>query len=314
MATATVKTAKKNAKEAEVKTAYKQVDHHIEEVMKMSGSEVLPAPAAWDKYDWTHQYFGEKPAEGYFIWIKEQPSCSLLGCVTLDKPGVTQQLNNLTVIEAGITVDMTGTCDSIELQQERAHQAKGKLLIKKEASLYYEHYHSWSKNDKVATNYEFFLEEGASLEYNYRVKKAAKAMQLQAKFHLAKNSKSALNILADCEDVNLSIHDTNIIEGEGASAVSTLRIVGRKGAKVKARSKIDAQAAGKGHLDCDALMLDQTADVVLVPELLCRNKDAQITHEASIGKVSDEQITYLRSRGLREDEAVDLIVRGFLEK
>jgi Fe-S cluster assembly scaffold protein SufB len=61
-------------------------------------------------------------------------------------------------------------------------------------------------------------------------------------------------------------------------------------------------------------MLDQTADVVLVPELLCRNKDAQITHEASIGKVSDEQITYLRSRGLREDEAVDLIVRGFLEK
>ena len=139
-------------------------------------------------------------------------------------------------------------------------------------------------------------------------------MQLQAKFHLGKDSKSALNILADCEDVNLSIHDTNIIEGDGANAISTLRIVGRKGAKVKARSKIDAQAAGKGHLDCDALMLDQTADVVLVPELLCRNKDAQITHEASIGKVSDDQIVYLRSRGLREDEAVDLIVRGFLEK
>ena len=311
MATATVKTAKK---EAETKTAYKQVDHHVQEVMKMSGSEVLPAPEAWDKYEWTHQYFGEKPTEGYFMWIKEQPSCSLLGCVTLDKPGTKQQMNNLTVIETGITVDMTGTCDSVEVAQERAHQAKGKLILRKGSSLFYEHYHTWSKNDKVATNYEFFLEEGASLEYNYCVKKAAKAMQLQAKFHLGKDSKSALNILADCEDVNLSIHDTNIIEGDGANAISTLRIVGRKGAKVKARSKIDAQAAGKGHLDCDALMLDQTADVVLVPELLCRNKDAQITHEASIGKVSDDQIIYLRSRGLREDEAVDLIVRGFLEK
>lgn len=310
MAIAIVKTAKK---EAETRTAYKQVDHHIQEVMKMSGSEVLPAPEAWDKYEWTHQYFGEKPKEGYFMWVKEQPSCSLLGCVTLDKPGTKQQMNNLTVIEAGITVDMTGTCDSIEVQQERAHQAKGKLLLKTGSSLYYEHYHAWSKNDRVATNYEFFLEEGASLEYNYRVRKAAKAMQLQAKFHLGKDSKSALNILADCENVNLSIHDTNIIEGDGANAISTLRIVGRKGAKVKARSKIDAQAAGKGHLDCDALMLDDSADVVLVPELLCRNKDAQITHEASIGKVNDDQIIYLRSRGLREDEAVDLIVRGFLE-
>ena len=310
MATVTVKTAKKKA---ETKTAFKQVDHHIQEVMKMSGSEVLTAPEAWDKYEWTHQYFVEKPTEGYFIWIKEQPACSLLSCVTLDKPGVKQQLSNLTVIEAGITVDMSGTCDSVEVKKERSHQAKGKLLIKEGASLFYEHYHSWSKNDQVATNYEFFLEEGASLEYNYRVQKAAKAMQLQAKFHLGKDSKSALNILADCEDVNLSIHDTNIIEGEGASAISTLRIVGRSGAKVKARSKIDAQAAGKGHLDCDALMLDNSADVVLVPELLCRNKDAQITHEASIGKVSDEQIIYLRSRGLREDEAVDLIVRGFLE-
>ena len=311
MATTTVKTAKK---EAETKTAYKQVDHHVQEVMQMSGSEVLPASEAWDKYKWTHQYFVEKPTEGYFMWIKEQPSCSLLGCVTLDKAGTKQQMNNLTVIEAGITVEMTGTCDSVEIQQERAHQAKGKLILREGSSLFYEHYHTWSKNDKVATNYEFFLEEGASLEYNYRVQQPAKAMQLQAKFHLGKDSKSALNILADCEDVNLSIHDTNIIEGDGANAISTLRIVGRKGAKVKARSKIDAQAAGKGHLDCDALMLDQTADVVLVPELLCRNKDAQITHEASIGKVSDDQIIYLRSRGLREDEAVDLIVRGFLEK
>ena len=159
MATATVKTAKKEAK---TKTAYKQVDHHVQEVMKMSGSEVLPAPEAWDKYEWTHHYFVERPAEGYFMWIKEQPSCSLLGCVTLDKPGTRQRMNNLTVIESGITVDMTGTCDSIEVQQERAHQAKGKLILRKGSSLFYEHYHTWSKSDKEATNYEFFLEEGAS--------------------------------------------------------------------------------------------------------------------------------------------------------
>ncbi|PIZ89560.1 MAG: hypothetical protein COX89_00870 [Candidatus Nealsonbacteria bacterium CG_4_10_14_0_2_um_filter_37_10] len=46
--------------------------------------------------------------------------------------------------------------------------------------------------------------------------------------------------------------------------------------------------------------------------LICQNKEAQITHEASIGKISEEELNYLRMRGLTEKEAIDLIVTGFL--
>jgi Fe-S cluster assembly scaffold protein SufB len=46
--------------------------------------------------------------------------------------------------------------------------------------------------------------------------------------------------------------------------------------------------------------------------LVCESKEAQITHEASIGKISEEQLNYLRSRGLNEKEAIDLIISGFL--
>jgi uncharacterized protein len=303
-----------------VKTAYKQLDHHIEEILSMSGSEVLSSVEAWDKFPWTREYFVDKPKEGYFVWIKEQPDCSLLGCVSLDKPGTKQQLNNLIVIEAGLYVDLTGTCESASLLSEkvmgksRSHQAKGKLLLRQGASLYYQHVHDWDKEDLVSTNYEFFLEQGANLEYTYKIESAAKAMQLKAQMHLEKGARSDLKILANCQDTKMDLTDIAYLKGAGANAVSTLRIVGRRGAEVKARSRIIARAAAKGHLDCGGLMLDKSAKLELIPELLVENPDAQLTHEASIGKLSAEQILYLRSRGLTAEEAEDLILKGFLSE
>jgi len=303
-----------------VKTAYKQLDHHIEEILSMSGSEVMSSVEAWEKFPWTRQYFVDKPQEGYFIWIKEQPDCSFLGCVSLDKSGTKQQLNNLTVIEAGLYVDLTGTCESATLLTEtkngqfRSHQAKGKLVLRQGSSLYYQHLHDWDKNDRISTNYEFFLEEGASLEYTYKIDSAAAAMSLKAQIHLAKGARSDLKILADCQETKIDLTDVAYLEGAGASAISTLRLVGRKNSEVKARSRIIAQAAAKGHLDCGALMLDKTAKITLIPELLVEDQNAQLTHEASIGKLSAEQILYLRSRGLTAKEAEDLILRGFLSE
>lgn len=303
-----------------VKTAYKQLDHHIEEILSMSGSEVMSSLEAWDKLPWTRQYFIDKPKEGYFIWIKEQPDCSFLGCVSLDKAGTKQELNNLTVIEAGLYVDLTGTCESASqftTTKEgdfRFHQAKGKLLLRKGSSLYYQHLHDWDKNDRISTNYEFFLEEGASLEYTYKIESAAAVMNMQAQMHLAKGARSDLKILADCQETTINLTDIAHLEGAGANAISTLRIVGRKNAEVKARSRIIAQAAAKGHLDCGGLMLDKSAKLTLIPELLVEDQEAQVTHEASIGKLSAEQILYLRSRGLTAKEAEDLILRGFLSE
>ena len=61
-------------------------------------------------------------------------------------------------------------------------------------------------------------------------------------------------------------------------------------------------------------MLDPTAKIKLIPELEVEDQDAELTHEASIGKLSAEQILYLRSRGLTSKQAEDLILRGFLSE
>ncbi|MEM7738989.1 MAG: SufD family Fe-S cluster assembly protein, partial [Deinococcota bacterium] len=69
----------------------------------------------------------------------------------------------------------------------------------------------------------------------------------------------------------------------------------------------------RSNVECDALLLDDTAKTDTYPYIQINEKTAHVGHEASVSKLNDEQIFYLQSRGLAEDEAAALIVRGFLE-
>lgn len=95
--------------------------------------------------------------------------------------------------------------------------------------------------------------------------------------------------------------------------VKNLKVKGNgKDARGISRIRMVANEAGTGHVDCMGLLLAEDVAINVTPELINKNKDASLTHEASVGKISEENLNYLRSRGLTEDEAIDLIVAGFL--
>jgi len=91
-----------------------------------------------------------------------------------------------------------------------------------------------------------------------------------------------------------------------------LRMISDENSKISSHSKIVARGGGKGHIDCMGLLLSESSFINSTPELVNANKNAVLTHEAAIGKISEEELNYLRSRGLSKDEAVNLIVTGFL--
>jgi len=64
---------------------------------------------------------------------------------------------------------------------------------------------------------------------------------------------------------------------------------------------------------CDALLIDDTSKTDTYPYMENNQEDATVTHEATVGKIGDEQIFYLMSRGFTEEEALSLIVNGFME-
>lgn len=298
----------KNAKNAN----FWQIDHEIKRIAKSDHSEILPSPNAWEKYKWSRKYFGDKPKEGYFVWIRKQPKGTLQTCVNIAKDKTRQKFRNLLVVEPNLKIDLQGFCGNSNLCLKGSHKASGNIIIKKGSSVSYKHYHSWEKDSIVEPNYEFLLEENARMDYVYKTTHTPKKLTVKNEITCMKGAKASIKIIADCKNTKFLTEDSIVLKGKGSSGISKLRLIAGEKSTIKAYSRMFAQSPSIGHLDCQSLITDKNSTVNLIPEVICENKDAQITHEASVGKISEEQLNYLRTRGLNEQEAINLITAGFL--
>ena len=290
-----------------------QVDHEIKNISEIPGSIILPSPRAWQKFKWARKYFERKPREGYFIWIKKQVDFPLATCINIVSPEISQDLTNLLVIEKGIKVKANVLCSAIKNDLSAIHKAKGKLILKTGSSLEYTHFHQWGQKDFVSPDYEFILEKETRLTYSYKNLLPPENLFLKTIVHSKAHSSSHLNFVINGLNSKIGIFDKVNLAGKNSQTIVRLRLVGRKNSQFEAMSIISAKTNSRGHLDCQGLLVANSAKISLTPRLVCQNKNAQLTHEASIGKISQEELTYLRMRGLSEREAIDLIVSGFLK-
>lgn len=102
------------------------------------------------------------------------------------------------------------------------------------------------------------------------------------------------------------------LDGENSSANVISRSVAKGDSKQVFLSKINGNAKCAGHSECDAIIMDN-ATVKAIPEITANNIEANLIHEAAIGKIAGEQIIKLMTLGLTEQEAEGQIVSGFLK-
>lgn len=102
------------------------------------------------------------------------------------------------------------------------------------------------------------------------------------------------------------------LNGEDSSANIISRSVARDDSTQIFLSKINGRSRCKGHSECDGIIMDR-AKISAVPEITAENLDAELIHEAAIGKIAGDQITKLMTLGLTEAEAEAQIVNGFLK-
>ncbi|MCX6760631.1 MAG: SufD family Fe-S cluster assembly protein [Candidatus Nealsonbacteria bacterium] len=307
----------KNANRAYEKSSapvnFLQIDHRVENISQPKGTIILPSSKAWENFPWVKSLFKIKPKEGYFIWVKEQGDMPLSTCLTISSPKTVQNLTNILVVEKNIKAKANVLCNSIKNNLCGTHKAKGKLILREGASLEYSHIHKWGEKDFVNPDYEFFLEKDAKLVYNYQNLLPPEKLDLITSVHSKENSSVQMNFVINGVNSKINLKEKIFLEGDNAQGIMKLRLVGKKNSQIKAESSVVALAAGKGHLDCQGLLVDEKSTIFLSPEIICKNRLAQITHEASLGKISEEELNYLRMRGLKESEAIDLIVSGFLQ-
>ena len=102
------------------------------------------------------------------------------------------------------------------------------------------------------------------------------------------------------------------LDGDGCKANVISRSVARDHSKQVFMSRINGNSACHGHSECDAIIMDEGV-VAAIPEVTANCVDAELIHEAAIGKIAGEQLTKLMTLGLTEKEAEEQIVNGFLK-
>jgi Fe-S cluster assembly scaffold protein SufB len=99
--------------------------------------------------------------------------------------------------------------------------------------------------------------------------------------------------------------------GENSSAKVISRSVAKDNSKQAFKPNVVAKSKAKGHVECDSIIMDKGM-ISSTPAIAAEHPDAQLTHEAAIGKIAEEQLIKLMTLGLSENEAEDVILKGFL--
>lgn len=297
-------------------TQFSYLDHRIQEIYSREGVIILPSPEAWKKYKWTRTYFKTVPREGYFIWVTKSTNLPILIHIAALLPHVRQKLTNLLVVEKNIKARTESICQALAQGLRASHLSHGIIVLKKNAQLIYHDLHQWGNYDDVQPDYEYYLGDHAHLDYVYKSNQTPARLNIKTIVYAEKYARADIKVSIRSQKSHIKILDKALLKGKYSSAIIRLRLAAEQESQIEAYSNLQILKTAdnaKGHLDCQGLLIAKDSEISLIPELQNSNPKALITHEASIGKVEGDELNYLRTRGLTEKEAIDLIVKGFLK-
>jgi Fe-S cluster assembly protein SufB len=208
-------------------------------------------------------------------------------------------------------------CTAPIYSSDSLHSAVVEIIVKKNARVRYTTIQNWSNNVYNLVTKRATCAEGATMEWIDGNIGSKVTMKYPAVFLMGPHSKG--------ETLSIAFAGAGQHQDAGAKMVhaapytsSTIisKSVARGGGRTSYRGLIQVQD-GAHHsastVKCDALLVDTISRSDTYPYVDIREDDVSMGHEATVSKISDDQLFYLMSRGLEEDEAMAMIVRGFIE-
>ena len=310
------------------KAIYKAVQKQFEEDI-----ELMTLEEALERYEWLGEYVWKlrSPYEdkysafnalygrgGYFLRILEGRRIHLpiQTCFLTYSPEIVQNVHNVIIVEPDAEAYIITGCTAHKKAPKGLHIGVTEIYVKQSAKLNYTMIHKWGPSFHVRPRTGMLLEDDAELVYNYIILGSVASFQSQPSARLvgerATLSMNNIVYLEGSSDMDLG-GEAFIEGGEGRVELITSAVVADK-AKLTNRGRIVCEADNcRGHISCRGLMLSDNAEVSAIPCLVSRRMNSELTHEAAIGRISEEQLFYLMARGISREEAESLIVRGFLD-
>ena len=294
-------------------------------VLMNTGDAAKKYPDMVNKYWWhavapdKDKYTAKTALEnetGYFIYVKKNVKIHtpLQACVFMSHEKQLQRVHNVIVLEEGAELNIISGCASDPNVDKGVHIGISEFFIGKNAKMTFTMIHSWGKEVAVRPRTVAIVEEGGLYMSNYVcMDKVADVQMYPVTRLVGKGATSRLNsILIAPEGAHLDIGGEAILEVPGTKSEIITRSISTGGTIIN-RGRLAGMSEGvKAHLECNGLMLSSKGHIHAIPELDCHTGNSDLSHEAAVGKVNQEEIEYLMARGLDEEEATATIVRGFL--
>jgi Fe-S cluster assembly scaffold protein SufB len=293
------------------------------------GVEVLPIEKAIEIYpEIKEKYYGisfkkidkefEKDTEGgYFIRVKKgvKTLFPIQACLFLKSKKFKQRVHNIVVIEENAQAYLITGCTSAKEAENAYHLGISEFFIEKDGFLNFTMIHSWKEDIEVQPVSAACIDEGGIFVSNYiSLKPVKKIVMYPTALLEGENSRVRFSsIILSYPNSYQDIGSRCILANKNTSAEIISRAISY-GGTIIARGHIKAiSPMAKGHLECRGLMITEEGIIHAIPELETLYQDVELSHEAAIGKIKREEIEYLASRGIPEEEAQSMIIRGFMD-
>jgi Fe-S cluster assembly protein SufB len=208
-------------------------------------------------------------------------------------------------------------CTAPIYSSDSLHSAVVEIIVKKGARVRYTTIQNWSNNVYNLVTKRATCAEGATMEWIDGNIGSKVTMKYPAVFLLGPHSKGeTLSIAFAGEGQHQDAGAKMVHAAPYTSSTIISKSVARNGGRTSYRGLVQIQEGAhhsKSTVKCDALLVDTISRSDTYPYVDIREDDVSMGHEATVSKISDDQLFYLMSRGLSEDEAMAMIVRGFIE-
>ncbi len=252
---------------------------------------------------------------GYFIYVPDGVRLRepIYACLFIARQGYPQILHNIVYVGDNAEVHLITGCATARRVTRALHISVTEIYVGRGSKLTYSMIHSWAPQVHVRPRSSVLVGRASSYTSYYIVFSSVASIQQYPRVRLEENATaSTITIVAGRGSSIYDLGTEASLAGYNSSAKIVSRLVAWDEAKLVSRARIKALARGRGHIECSGLQLGERAVIETIPELYSEAPGADLTHEAAIGRIAEEELEYLMARGLSEDEALTMILHGFL--
>ncbi len=223
----------------------------------------------------------------------------------------------LIIIDEGAEINYIEGCTAPVYSKESLHAAVVEVIAHKNSLARYTTIQNWSSNVLNLVTKRAHVYENAAMEWIDGNMGSSINMKYPSCLLLERGAKgSMISIAVAGKDQNQDAGAKMIHLAPNTSSNIISKSISHSGGRVNYRGKvyIDPKAHNsKSHIECDTIILDKHSYSDTIPINIVKNSTSFVEHEATVSKISEDQLFYLMSRGLTEGQATEMILMGFIE-